>query len=62
MPSPALRCLAEHSRSADKKEMDMSRTRKFTLIRLANAKALTQGPEGDYAETNAIRQEKPGDI
>jgi len=40
----------------------MIKTRKFNLVRLANARHFTQGPEGFYQEIGGILQEQPGDI
>ena len=40
----------------------MIKTRRFNLVRVLNAKRLTQGPYGFYLEIDAVLQEEPGDI
>ena len=40
----------------------MIKTRKFKLVRLANAKHLTRGPDGHYQEIGGGLQDEPGDI
>lgn len=40
----------------------MTKSCKFNLVRLGDAKRLTRGPFGPYLEINSVRQEEPGDI
>jgi hypothetical protein len=54
--------MAAHPSATNTKEIVMSRSRKFTLVRLANARHLTQGPDGHYDEIGGVLQPKPGDI
>ena len=40
----------------------MTKSRKFNLVRLGDAKRLTRGPSGRYLEINGVKQQEPGDI